>query len=179
MLSFSVDRLPELVVGEAEAAIDRGINWLVNQQDSNDGGWHSQTYGAMRGGASMTALVLYAASHLPKVYHPKECWQRGLDFLIPGIRMQGFATCPDGTLDFPTYSTAMTLLAIKRMGMEIPIEHRKSMIAFLIAAQLTEVNGFHADSTDFGGWDSIGVLLDCLVGPITLSSRRQAVTNLP
>ena len=115
MLSFSVDRLPESVVSEAEAAIDRGIEWLVNQQDLNDGGWHSQTYGAMRGGASMTALVLYAASHLPKYYHSKELWQRGLDFLIPGIRIRGFATCPDGTLDFPTYSTAMTLFATKRM----------------------------------------------------------------
>lgn len=156
MISISDGLLSEAMSAKAKASMEVGVAWLAKQQDANDGGWHSETYGTMRGGASITALVLYAASHLPKSYRQNEGWRRGLDFLLPGIRLRGFATCPDGTLDFPTYSTAMTLIATKWLEMEIPIELRKSMISYLISTQLTQANGFRADSIDFGGWDSIG-----------------------
>jgi len=156
MISLPEDPPSELLAKRAEAAIVLGTNWLVKQQDQGDGGWHSETYGSMRGGASMTALVLYAASHLPKHYHQQTCWQRGLEFLMPGIRLRGFVACPDGTLDFPTYSTAMTLSATRRTGMEIPADHRMSMVDFLVMAQLSQTNGFRKECIDFGGWDSLG-----------------------
>ncbi len=156
MISLSEDQPAELLAKRAETVIVLGTNWLIEQQDQGDGGWHSQTYGAMRGGASMTALALYAASHLSKQHYQQSCWHRGLEFLMPGIRLRGFVACPDGSLDFPTYSTAMILSATKRMGMEIPADQRRSMVDFLVTTQLTQVNGFQMDCIDFGGWDSLG-----------------------
>ena len=58
----------------AKESIQRGIDWLLKQQSVDDRGWHSETYGAMRGGASSTSLVLYAASHLPAEFRNRDDW---------------------------------------------------------------------------------------------------------
>jgi hypothetical protein len=48
----------------------RGLDWLVAQQAA-DGGWHSTTYGQLKDGASVTALVLEAMSHAPAIDQQK------------------------------------------------------------------------------------------------------------
>src|SRR5437879_689627 len=98
------------------AAIDRGLAWLVAAQEK-DGGWHSETYGAMRGGAAITSLVLYAASHLPEKPQARSLPQlkRGYAFLLPGLAKQGCIACPDGSLDFPVYASPLVLFSARRM----------------------------------------------------------------
>jgi len=136
-------------------SIKLGVAWLLKQQSKKTGGWHSDTYGAMRGGASITSLVLYAAAHLPKQHRESKAWQRGLSFLLPSIDKRSCIACPDGTLDYPTYSTALTLVASRPLGLKIEPAKRAKLINYLISAQLTEQNGFKPDQPDFGGWDLI------------------------
>ena len=103
----------ELAVSPAHGAdvlapLPRAVQFLLKQQD-NDGGFKSQTYGALKGGAATTALVLYAVSHAPgEVIAPhRRQWQQACDFLQPGIAKTGSVACPDGSLDYPIYGSAI------------------------------------------------------------------------
>src|SRR5689334_6306893 len=92
---------------EVEAALQRGVKWLSQQQVA-DGGWHSVTYGQLKDGAAVTALALYALAHLPENLKPdcKQAWSKASDFLSRGIAKRGAIASPTGTLDFPTYAGA-------------------------------------------------------------------------
>lgn len=137
-----------------DAELRRGIACLFALQ-ANDGGWHSQTYGSQRVGASDTAFILYALSYdparIPKS-HRKDV-DRAFAFLRRGIRKKGFVTAPDGTLDYPLYSTAMTLIAARRLKLELPEKERRQLVKFLVSEQLTERKGFKPGNPDYGGWD--------------------------
>ena len=50
--------------GVATSALGRAVRWLWSQQ-SEDGGWHSQTYGLLRSGQSLTPFVLDALLAVP------------------------------------------------------------------------------------------------------------------
>jgi len=141
-------------VKHAEAALKRAVDWLMTQQ-SEDGGWHSKTYGSMRGGASITALVLYAAGHLPEEMQKphRKRWQNGVNFLRKGIKKKGFVTAPDGSLDYPAYATAMTLIAARRLKLSLSKTERTKLSAFLLREQLTKAKGFRPGDPDYGGWD--------------------------
>ena len=143
-------------LSKAEKSIERGVAWILKQQDAKTGGWHPSTYGAMRGGASATALALFVGAHLPKAYRNRREWKRGLEFLLRGLSKRDCIACPDGTLDYPTYSTALTLIATSRLQLTIPADQRIKLIEYLLSAQLTEANGFDANHIDYGGWDLLG-----------------------
>jgi len=138
-------------------AIKRGVSWLHGRQSRKSGGWHSEAYGAFRGGASNSALVLYTASFLPKAYRESKVWERGLAFLSPGIDRRACVACPDGTLEFPTYASAMTLVASRRLGLPLTKDRQQKLVDYLVRAQLTTKGGFKANDPDFGGWDLDGV----------------------
>jgi hypothetical protein len=124
-------------------------------KQAGDGGWHSETYGSQSVGASNTALVLYALSHDPSRI-PKSRRKdvdRAVAFLRRGIAKKGFVVAPDGTLDYPLYSTAMTLLAARRLKLKLPEAERRKLIDFLVNEQLTERKDFKPGSPDYGGWD--------------------------
>lgn len=127
-------------------------------QQHPDGGWHSATYGQLRDGAAVTALALYAAAHLPhelrRRHHPR--LQGGYEFLRPGIAKQGCAAAPDGTMDYPAYASAMTLVAVRKLTLAAPAEELARLEQFLVDAQLTERNGFQPDDVNYGGWDMLG-----------------------
>ncbi|MEM6472310.1 MAG: hypothetical protein AAF802_22300, partial [Planctomycetota bacterium] len=140
-----------------EESIERGLAWLTRQQaESSDGGWHPPTYGAMRGGASATSLALFTASELPKKHHSLSVWTKGLAFLLRGLRKRNCIACPDGTLDYPTYSTALTLIATRRLQLPLGDRIRRQLVESLISAQLTEANDFRPNHIDYGGWDLLG-----------------------
>src|SRR5437667_6285487 len=85
-------------------------------QQAEDGGWHSQTYGLLRSGQSLTPFVLEALLEVPgEIYTPP---QAKVDRAIAFIRVR---TQPDGALgladretgipDYPNYATALAVRA--------------------------------------------------------------------
>ena len=142
---------------ELRLAMDEGLAWLVAQQD-DDGGWHSQTYGALKGGAATTALALYTIAHVDALSQERlaENCRRGYEFLRAGLARKGCVACPDGSLDYPTYASAMTLVAARKLQLPMTDAERASLLQYLISAQLTEQNGFHPSSPHYGGWDLLG-----------------------
>jgi hypothetical protein len=146
-------------ISERQAAIDRGIAWLLKQQ-AQDGGWHSSTYGQLKDGAAVTALVLDTLSQLPadQIKPHRPAIESGFRFLEPGLAKRGTVAAPDGSLDFPTYASALVLTAIARLGQQVDIPARWSpaLRDYLLAAQLLEPRGFASDHPSYGGWDFLG-----------------------
>lgn len=142
---------------DAQRALEKGLAYLMTAQEK-DGGWHSKTYGSMRGGAANTAMVLYAVANSSPAFHKQYRVRllRGYAFLQTGIRKKGYVAAPDGTLDYPSYATAMTLVAVRKLQIEVPAEETQSMTRFLLNAQLDERRKFKPESPHYGGWDLMG-----------------------
>ncbi len=142
---------------QATASLKRALEFLATKQ-GKDGGWHSETYGPMRQGAAITAFVLYAASHAPEemLADRRGKYRLAIEFLKPGIQAKGFVCNPDGTPDFPTYGSAMTLTAARRLKLALPPKVPRQLIKFLISAQIGESREFKPDSPHYGGWDLMG-----------------------
>jgi hypothetical protein len=137
--------------------LEKGLAYLMAAQ-ADDGGWHSETYGSMRDGAALTALVLYALSHLPEELRRPydERLKRAYKFLQRGIAKRGRVAAPDGTLDQPLYGSAMTLTAVKRTRFDAPASDVAALTRYLVAAQLTQQRRFAANDPHLGGWDLLG-----------------------
>jgi hypothetical protein len=143
---------------DANGRLARGVEWLLNQQ-AEDGGWHSETYGALRQGAAVTAQAIYALCHVPHGLDKAridKALARGLAFLAPGIKLRGFVACPDGSLDYPTYGTAMLATAARLRDFGMPAEQRAKFVAWVMSGQLHESREFTEKSPHYGGWDLMG-----------------------
>ncbi len=140
-----------------DVSLERAVEYLMAAQ-GEDGGWHSETYGAMRPGAAVTATVLYAMSHVPEPLRERhrERLVRAYAFLETGMRQKGYVANPDGSADFPTYASAMTLVAARRLGFDMSAKDERRLVKYLISAQLTETREFGPDSPHHGGWDLMG-----------------------
>lgn len=142
---------------ELDQSLRRGVAWLVAAQDK-DGGWHSETYGALRGGAAVTALVLESLAQLPAELRDQLA-DVSLDagrFLQAGIDRRGGVACPDGTLDYPVYASAQILVAARRLPLGLSLERRLRVARYLLDAQLLAPQGFAPEDSHFGGWDLAG-----------------------
>jgi hypothetical protein len=142
---------------DSSAAIRRGVDWLVRQQAA-DGGWHSQTYGQLKGGAGTTALVLYALSQLPVDQRApiQSTIDRALAFLLENLHPSGFVRAPDGSFDYPTYTTALTATAVARLAPDRYGMPLRRMTEYLRASQCGSNSGHTPSDTQFGGWDQTG-----------------------
>ncbi len=141
------------------SALDRGVAWLLKQQAA-DGGWHSQAYGQLKGGAAVTALVLDTLSQLPtdSIQKNEVAIDRGLKFFRAGFEKRHTIAAIDGSLDFPTYGSALFLTAITRLARKSDEIQKQTKLAreYLFSAQLLEARGFAADHPSYGGWDFLG-----------------------
>jgi squalene-hopene/tetraprenyl-beta-curcumene cyclase len=153
----SVEPIGNASTAETRESQVRGVEWLIAQQES-DGGWRSKTYGAMSGGAGNSALVVYALSGMPQEIHPRraESIRRGLTFLTSNLHPEGFVRAPDDSSDYPTYATALTLIAIRRFQPDAwPAEQRR-MKEYLRRSQIRRQTSEAADNPHQGGWDHTG-----------------------
>ena len=142
---------------ESRRAINRTTGWLLDQQAA-DGGWHSVTYGQLKDGAAVTALVLDALGHLPAIDQQKHlaAIKKGFAFLDRGLAKRRTIASPDGSLDFPTYAAALYLTGKRRLSLTLDGQTRRALVDYLVGAQVGEARGFAADAPSRGGWDFLG-----------------------
>ena len=142
-----------------DAAVERALEWLASVQDQ-DGGFHSEHYGALRAGASTTAIVLAAATaaatpqararHAPML-------RRAFAFLGARIGDDGGIVPREPMPDYPTYTAAFLLQALARARPEeIPAAraeaHRTRLVAWLQSQQLTAARGWSESDPEHGGF---------------------------
>lgn len=145
------------LAAQSHTSLVKATQFLVNQQ-GKDGGWHSQTYGQLKDGAGVTALALVAISDLPRDLREKltRPIERGFAFFEPGIAIRKTIASPDGSLDYPTYASALWLMARKRLAIPAPAAQTTAVRDYLLAAQVAEGRGFQPDHPQYGGWDFLG-----------------------
>ena len=137
-------------------ALARGAAYLWSRQ-AGDGGWHSQTYGLLRSGQSLTPFVLEALLAVPEEIYPLP--RARVDRAIAFIRAR---TQPDGALgladretgipDYPNYSTALAVSAICRARRADWQAQIKPMLEYLRAQQFTGQNGWRPSDPAYGAW---------------------------
>ena len=152
-----IDR--RIFLGAALAAIGCGrrgpsnaasklVAYLWSQQ-SDDGGWHSKTYGLMRSGQSLTPFVLEGLlAFYGNNAKPQDKIDRAFAFLDKNTNAEGAIGLSDSaTPDYPNYATGLAVSAAARA-------HRDSSkwVACLRHQQFTEDNGWHRDDAAYGAW---------------------------
>jgi hypothetical protein len=156
--SFSMPSLlSQTRTKEAQAALDRGVAWLLKKQ-MVDGGWHSLAYGGLRDGAAVTSLAVYTFSLLPGQVRAdvQNAVDSAAKFLEAGFEKRRTIASPDGSLDYPTYATALILTAARRFPSLLKILPKEQLLEYLLTAQVNAARGFEKDSPDYGGWDLLG-----------------------
>ena len=136
------------------ASLKQAAQYLWAQQAA-DGGFHSQTYGLLRSGQSLTPFVLVALLDVPNnaALNPRESVERALKFIKANTNADGALGVMDDTAaDYPNYATALAVSALikaRSPGHERIIE---PMVAQLRAQQFSEVNGWTPHDAPYGGW---------------------------
>jgi hypothetical protein len=140
----------------AQTSLTTATSYLFQKQQ-DDGSWPSD-YKQLEG-AAMTSLVLYALGQTPTEIRPPQFDQRigcAMSYLTGGIAAKGYVVRPDGTPDYPTYATALTLIAADALDHDLAAGDREKLVRYLLAAQLTADRGFPPNHPHHGGWDMLG-----------------------
>lgn len=138
-------------------ALRNGTAWLLKHQDA-DGGWRSRTYGQMSSGVGNTALVLDALTKLPPSLRRDggPAIDRGIEFLLRDISLDGYVSAPNDAADYPLYATALSCSTLDRFPSERGREQQRRLRAYLFAAQ----RGGNEGEPLRGGWPQVGGPLD-------------------
>jgi hypothetical protein len=124
--------------------------WLWSQQ-AGDGGWHSETYGLLRSGQSLTPFVLLTL--LESGAAPAANVDRALAFIATHTAADGsLGRVDESSQDYPNYATSLAIRAIvkaRRAGWDRQIE---PMVRYLRSQQFTEANGWKPSDAPYGGW---------------------------
>lgn len=144
------DTTPQLI-RSIDAAVERGTQFLIDQQD-HDGAWRAKSYPAFKQGDALTPLVLSTLLPLPLDTRSAKACEHGLDYLAV-LGKQTFAR-PDGVreLAFPSYTAALTTLALHQWRRAADDELRAAWTKYLSELQLTEATGWQPSDPQYGGW---------------------------
>ena len=126
------------------SALGRAVRWLWSQQ-SDDGGWHSKTYGLLRSGQSLTPFVLDALLSVPR---EESAVDKAFEFLKRNTNADGSLGLSDSAApDYPNYATGLAVRVAARLKRD-----GSRWIACLRAQQFTEENGWTRNDPAFGAW---------------------------
>ena len=135
-------------------ALTRAAEYLWQQQ-ADDGGWHSHTYGLLRSGQSLTPFVVEALLDVPESAYPvpRAKVGRAIAFIRNHTRADGALGMADsGIPDYPNYATALAVSAICRARHTGWEEQVRPMVAYLRLQQFTEQNGWNRQDPVYGAW---------------------------
>jgi hypothetical protein len=141
-------------VRQQPTPLARAAQYLWDQQ-SDDGGWHSHTYGLLRSGQSLTPFVLDALLHVPGETYPLPTAKvdRALAFIRRNTQSSGALGLADpGIPDYPNYSTGLAVTALCRAHRQGLEQQVNQMTAYLRAQQFTAQNGWRTSDPVYGAW---------------------------
>jgi hypothetical protein len=154
---------------DGRAATRKAAAFLWSKQ-APDGGWHSETYGLLRSGQSLTPFVLLALLELSDP--PKDAVDRAIAFIRASTNGAGEVGRSDPSLeDYPNFATSLAIRALRRAGK--PVDR---MVEALRTQQFGEVNGWMPEHAPYGGWGMGGPVRRAPhPGHVDLSMTRHAL----
>ena len=151
-------------------------------RQSDDGGFHSATYGLLRSGQSLTPFVLVALLDAPggASLNMRSGVDRALAFIKANTKADGaLGLMDDSAADYPNYATSLAVAAMvkaKSPGYEKIIE---PMVAQLRTQQFSETNGWTPQDAPYGGWGMGGsIRRPPETGHVDLSMTRYVIEAL-
>jgi len=139
---------------EAGRMLAKAADFLWNQQ-GEDGGWHSQTHGILKGGQVCTAFVLDALLAVPdSIYQiDTDKKEEGLAFIVNHVNAEGALGKNDPDLmEYPNYATAFGAKVLLQHGTPDQESKAGEMMTYLLNQQLVEKRGFQVGHAAYGGW---------------------------
>lgn len=135
-----------------EKAMRKSITWMWAQQ-SEDGGWHSQTHAVLKDGKALTPYILYYLLLIPedKFERPEGAVERSVEFIRREIRSSMMMSHDSViNLNYPNYSAAYALRVLCLLQQDTALQH---IIAdHLLKEQFVEHRGITPDNVAYGGW---------------------------
>jgi Squalene-hopene cyclase C-terminal domain/Prenyltransferase and squalene oxidase repeat len=161
--------------------LSKAAQYLWAQQ-SEDGGFHSSTYGLLRSGQSLTPFVLLSLLSVSDKAgsQPSGGVERALAFIKSNTNADGVLGLMDeSAADYPNYATALAVSALVKTrypGYERVI---KPMVAQLRAQQFDDDKGWKPGDAAYGGWGMGGTILHPPhAGHVDLSMTRYVLEAL-
>ena len=167
-------------VTRPQPAVVRAAEYLWSQQ-SEDGGWHSHTYGLLRSGQSLTPFVLEALAEIPDdVYRrPSGKVDRAIAFLQRNTQSGAIGMMDPEISDYPNYATALAVSALSHMRRPGWQNQIQPMVEYLRKQQFTEQNGWRREDPAYGAWGMGGIpRTPPNTGHVDLSMTRHVVEAL-
>lgn len=129
---------------EVAAAQDRGLAWLVKQQEPN---------GAWRHHPAITALAATAILRAGRPLTPEEqaAADKAIKFILANVRSNGAIYGGDDKDPYPNYSTAICTMALLATGKAEYNDTLRNARKFLLNSQFDEGEGYTTNNPSFGG----------------------------
>lgn len=166
---------------ESDPGLRRAAQFLWSQQ-SEDGGWHSKTYGLMRSGQSLTPFVLDALLDVPEnvVARPSGAVDRAIAFLKSNTNADGQLGLADSSApDYPNYATGLAVRATIRAQRATAQADASKWLICLRAQQFSEDGGWKRDDPAYGAWGMGGArLAPPDAGHVDLAMTRYVLEGL-
>ncbi|MFQ5572067.1 MAG: prenyltransferase/squalene oxidase repeat-containing protein, partial [Rhodothermales bacterium] len=165
----------------AEALLAESCRFLWEAQ-GEDGGWHSETHGLLRGGQAWTTFVLHALLEAPleACDRSEDDVERALAFIRNHVNEEGVVGLSDpDLLEYPNYATAYAVRVLARYGEEADGPLVEQMVRYLLGQQFAEHRGFEPGDPAYGSW-GFGEqhLLPGRTGHVDLSHTRRVLQAL-
>jgi hypothetical protein len=160
-------------------AIKQTADFLWRQQNE-DGAWHSQTHGLLKGGQAYTPFLLHILLQVPDSIFkaPPGKISKSLQFIRQKMSAQikgeyGLV------LEYPVYSAAYSLQVLRKLNLSEDQKLIAELRQYLINQQFTEKRNISPTHPAYGGWGFGETrLAEGEVGHVDLSVTRRVLEAL-
>ncbi len=131
-------------LNEVSTAQQRGLTWLVKQQEA-DGSWRHHP--------AITALAVTAIYRSGRALTVEEQTAAGkaVQFILSNVRTNGSIFAGDDKDKYPNYSTAICAMALLASGKSEYADIIRNGRKFLLNSQFDERTGFTTNDASYGG----------------------------
>ena len=163
--------------------LDEAVAYLWQMQ-GQDGGWHSETHGILKGGEALTPFILYtllqAQDHVSEGVMDKQGIEEAFQFIRGHVNEEGVLGLSNpAVMEYPNYATAYALRALLHGDNDADRPLIERMVTYLVGQQWKESRAIDATHVAYGGWGfgEVG-LPPGQVGYVDLSHTRRVLQAL-
>lgn len=167
-------------IPQNKTILQKSCDYLWSKQ-SDDGAWHSETHGILKGGESLTAFILWTLLEVSEneFRRPEKKVEKGLNFIRKHINPDGVLGLSDEyVMDYPNYATSYALRILSKYGNERDAPLIRKMKNYLLSQQFTEHRGISPTHLAYGAWGFGEELGKGMTGHVDLSHTRRVLQAL-
>jgi squalene-hopene/tetraprenyl-beta-curcumene cyclase len=138
------------LIGRIDEGLMRAARYLADQQAA-DGAWRSKSYGPLKDGPSLAALIASSLAGMSESAEARGAFEKAVRFLAQMVGAHG--TMEAGVeVTYPVYTAAGAVIAMSHEADSGRERARDAWLAELRRRQLTEDLGWKESDLAYGGW---------------------------